>query len=87
MRNLQKNLNTIWQPPPFLDKPPHFAYPPFSSKNFQTPPFPSIFKKSTPPLHEGGGGGVRTMLPFWLRSISVELDGISYSQVFVEKPF
>ena len=49
--------------PPFLDKPPHFAYPPpppFSNKNFQTPSFPSILKKSNPPLYEGGGG-IRTM--------------------------
>ena len=41
MRNLQKNLNIIWQPPPILPNPP----PP-------PPPFPSILKKST----EGGGG-------------------------------
>ena len=34
---------------------PHFASPLFSSKNFQTPPFPSILKKSNPPLYEGGG--------------------------------
>ena len=51
MRNLQKNLHIIWQllfldNPPFLDK-----VSPFSSKNFQTTPFPSIWKKSThPPL-------------------------------------
>ena len=51
-------------PPPFLDKfLPHFAnpFPPFSSKNFQTPPFPSILKKSNPSpppfMKDGGGGG------------------------------
>ena len=37
--------------PPFLDKPP-----PFSSKNFQTPPpFPSILKKSNPPPRRFSG--------------------------------
>ena len=32
---------------------------PFSSKNFQIPPFPSILKKLNPPFMKGGG--VRTM--------------------------
>ena len=40
MRNLQKNLNMIWQTPNFNFQPP--------------PPFPSILKKSNPPLYEGG---------------------------------
>ena len=44
------------QPPPIL---PNL---PFSSKNFQTPPFPSILKKSTPPLYEGGAGGAELCL-------------------------
>ena len=36
--------------PPFLDKPP------FSSKNFQTPPISISFEKvKPPPLYEGGG--------------------------------
>ena len=52
--------------PPFLDKPPHFAYPPpFSSQNFQTTPISINFEKAEPPLplYEGGGvGWVRTML-------------------------
>ena len=39
MRNLQKNLSIVWQPPPFLDNHPHLAY----------PPFPSILKKVEPP--------------------------------------
>ena len=48
--------------PPFLDNPPPILpNPPFSSKNFQTPPIPSILKRSNPPLYEGGGVGVRTM--------------------------
>ena len=48
MRNLQKNLNITWQPPPpphspFLDKLSHFALPPpFSSKHFQPPSLISI---------------------------------------------
>ena len=43
--------------PPFLDKPPILPNPPMSSKNFQTPPFPSILKKLNPPPFMKGGGG------------------------------
>ena len=43
----QYNMAT---PPPFLDKPPILPNSPFSSKNFQTPQFPSILKKLNPPL-------------------------------------
>ena len=57
MRNLQ-----VWYGnPPFLLKPPS---PPFSNKNFQTPPFPSILKKSnsSPFMKgEGEGGQVESM--------------------------
>ena len=45
--------------PPFLEKPPILPNPPFSSKNFQTLPFPSILKKSNPPFYEWGGWGGR----------------------------
>ena len=48
MRNLQKNLNIIWQLP-FPDNPPILPYPLFSSINFQIIPFPSILGKSKPP--------------------------------------
>ena len=46
--------------PPFLDKPPILCNPPFSSKNFQTPPISISFEKvePPPPLYEGG---VQTM--------------------------
>ena len=37
--------------PPISTQTPHFASSPFSSKNFQTPPFPAILKKSTPPFY------------------------------------
>ena len=58
--------------PPFLEKPPHFASPPFSSKNFQTPPFPSILKKLNPPLM--GGGRVQNMFKIFVQiSLSVNL--------------
>ena len=54
----QYNMATL----PFLDKPPHFAYPPplFLAKLFRPPPpFPSILKiLNPPPLYEGG---VQTM--------------------------
>ena len=45
-------------PPPISRQTPPFCLPPpFSGKNFQTPPFPSILKKLNPaPLYEGGGG-------------------------------
>ena len=50
MRNLQKNLNIIWQPPISRQTPP------FSSKNFQTPPpLRSILKKLNPSFMKGGG--------------------------------
>ena len=61
MRNLQKNLNIIWQPLPFLDKPPPpFCLTPFSSKKFQPPPISINFEKVEPPppcwWWCGGGG-------------------------------
>ena len=45
----QYNMAT---PPPISRQtpPPILPNPPFSSKNFQTPPFPSLLKKSTPPF-------------------------------------
>ena len=49
MSNLQKNLNIIWQPPSSRHPLPNLPNPTFSSKNFQTPQFRSILKKSTPP--------------------------------------
>ena len=37
---------------------PHSALPlPFLAKIFRPPTFPSILKKSNPPLYKGGGGG------------------------------
>ena len=58
MRNLLKNLNIIWQPPIYRHPPP------FSSKNFQTPPIPINSEKVRPPpppvIYEGGRG-VQTM--------------------------
>ena len=46
------------QPPPRI-----LPNPTFSSKNFETPSFPSILKKSNPPpLSEGG---VRTMVSLY----------------------
>ena len=50
MRNLQKNLNVIWQPPPPTTILPN---PHFSSKNFQTPPISINFEKVEPTLYEG----------------------------------
>ena len=49
---------------------PHFALLPFSGKNFRTPTFPSILKKSNappplpppPPLHEGESSNYENML-------------------------
>ena len=64
----QYNMATPPHTHTFLDNspPPHFAYPPFFSKNFQTPPTISInFEKVNPPpspLYEEGGGGVQTMI-------------------------
>ena len=52
MRNLQKNLNIIWQPSPFLDKsplPPFCLTPLFQQKISDPPPFTSILKRSIPP--------------------------------------
>ena len=46
--------------PHFHTKPPHLALPPpaFSSKNIQTPPYPSILKRQPPPPVYDGGVGV-----------------------------
>ena len=67
---LQYNMAT----PPFLDKPPHFAYPPpFLAKIFRPPPFPSIFKKSNYGLNyvfPGVGHFCRNFLSFIFRNIS-----------------
>ena len=58
MRNLQKNVNIIWQTPHFQTKPPPpiSLSPPFLAKIFRTHPFPLILKKSTtsPPLFMTG---------------------------------
>ena len=62
MRNPQKNLNIIWHPPISRQPPPILPTPPFSSKNFQTPQFPSILKKLNPSLYEGGGRRTMTTL-------------------------
>ena len=62
---LQKNLNIILQPPPpHFQTSPHFALPPFSSKNFQTPSISINSEKVEPLLYEGGGeegGEVQTI--------------------------
>ena len=71
MKNLQKNLNIIWQPPITRQPPPPLAYPPFLTKIFRPPPAPSIsinFEKVEPPtLYEK----VQTMLmsPFILQNL------------------
>ena len=55
MRNLQKNLSIIWQPPLFLDKPPPFcpAPPSFLAKLFR-PPISISFEKVEPPFMTRG---------------------------------
>ena len=86
MRNLQNNLNIIWQPsisrqPP----PPVLSNLPFSSKHFQTPPFPSILKKSNPPpfMKEWQGGGCQTMLvEQLLMAVPIELMVMQSSWIF-----
>ena len=64
MRNLQKNLNIIWQPPITRQPSPHFRLPLFLAKIFRpspAPSLPSIWKKSNPHLMKGEGvWGVRT---------------------------
>ena len=51
MRNLHKNLNTIWQPPISTPLPPQFFLAlPFASYFFQPFPIPINFRKANPPL-------------------------------------
>ena len=51
--------------------PPYFALPPFSSKIFQTLPFPSILKKSNPPFMKGGSNyeGIVTISIYFLKRV------------------
>ena len=58
MKNLQKNLNIIWQPPPFLGKPPDSAYPPpLFWQKFSDAPISINFEKVEPPTFMKGVGG------------------------------
>ena len=68
MRNLQKNLHIIWQPP-LLDTPapPNLPYPPFLA-NILRLPFPSILKKLNPAPHLWRTGGSNYVLAFFLLS-------------------
>ena len=60
IRDLQKNLNIIWQPTRFTAPLLHFALPPISSKHFQPSPPPiSINSENViPPLYEGSSNYV-----------------------------
>ena len=51
IRNLQKNLNIIRQPP-FLDKSLHFALPPLFKQQFWESPISINFEKVNPAIYE-----------------------------------
>ena len=60
IRDLQKNLNIIWQPTRFTP-PPFFIlpYPPFPANIFRPPPLISINSENViPPLYEGSSNYV-----------------------------
>ena len=66
MRNLQKNINKHGNPHFCTNSP--ICLPSFSSKTFETPPLPSILKKSNPSFMKVGEGGVQTMVQWYCQS-------------------
>ena len=66
IRNLQKNLNIIRQPP-FLDKPLHSALPPLFKQKFWESPISINFEKVNPVIYEKGWGALG--LKLWIMII------------------
>ena len=66
MRNLQKNLNIIWQPLISRHPPPPFCFTPspFLAKIFRPSSISINFEKIEPLFMKGVGGGVRTVQLF-----------------------
>ena len=69
MRNLQKNLHIIWQPPTSRHPPlpPNLPYPPFLA-NILRLPFPSVLKKLNPAPHLWRMGGSNYVIASFLLS-------------------
>ena len=63
IRNLQKNLNIIRQPP-FLDKSLHFALPPLFKQQFWESPISINFEKVNPAIYEKEWGALG--LKLWI---------------------